>query len=82
MVYQRNRRAFLGKLGRVGLVPVGAEVGDLVCVFWGANVPFVLRERERTGGEVFHFVGEAYVYGVMDCEAVGEEREGRSFEIE
>jgi hypothetical protein len=48
--------------------PAEVVVGDVVVVFCGGRIPFVLRPRE--GGEgVFEFVGEAYCDGVMDGEA-------------
>jgi len=37
--------------------------------FFGASVPFVLRERDDGG---FMFLGEAYVHGLMDGEALKE----------
>lgn len=52
---------------RIGLGPIEAQVGDSVCIFRGAGVPHVLR-RQATGK--CKLVGEAYVDGVMDGEAV------------
>lgn len=52
---------------RIGLGPIEAQVGDSVCIFRGAGVPYVVR-RQATGK--CKLVGEAYVDGVMDGEAV------------
>ena len=54
----------------MGLGPAGAEVGDLVVVFFGGQVLYVIREREEEGE--WEFVGECYVHGRMDGEAVKE----------
>jgi hypothetical protein len=37
-------------------------VGDLVAIFLGADVPFVLREH----GDAYRLVGACYIHGVMD----------------
>jgi hypothetical protein len=47
----------------------GSVIGDKICIFFGASVPFVLRERDDGG---FMFLGEAYVHGLMDGEALKE----------
>jgi hypothetical protein len=60
-----GRKAFCGQRGYKGLVPAEAEVGDLLCVFLGANLPSVVRKVE--GGR-YRLVGEAYIHGFMDGE--------------
>lgn len=64
-----NRSFIVTEEGAVGLAPGITRVGDVVMVIAGANTPFVLRplpgEMQR-----FALVGEAYVHGVMDGEAV------------
>lgn len=52
----------------VGLVPPTSEAKDLICVLFGCSVPVVLRERKAT--KDFQFIGECYVHGMMDGEAV------------
>jgi hypothetical protein len=75
-----NRRIFKTKRGYMGLAPETAEVGDRVCVLFGAKVPHILRE-ERAGegttgdaaakdGGCYVLVGDAYVHGLMDGEAL------------
>jgi len=52
--------------GRMGLVPHGAKQSDLVAVLSGGNVPIILRPHE----EYHTVVGDAYVHGIMDGEAM------------
>ena len=52
--------------GHIGLGPVGAQPGDLVAVLFGGGVPYILREQERG----WLFVGESYIDGLMNGEAV------------
>jgi hypothetical protein len=53
--------------GRLSIVPRHAHAGDVVCVFFGGDVPFILRED---GHGPHRLVGEAYVHGHMDGEAI------------
>ena len=62
-----GRKAFFTQGGRTGLGPDVAEVGDGVYIVQGANVPMILREA---GNGQYRIVGQAYVYGVMDGEAM------------
>ena len=45
--------------------------GDMICIIFGCSVPVVLR-RVSTGVRDFHFefIGECYVHGMMDGEAL------------
>ena len=65
LTMQRNRRPFISTEGLVGLAPLLAKEGDMVCIVQGATMPFVFRER---GGGMWELIGEAYVHGVMDGE--------------
>ena len=59
------------KVGRCGIAPANVEVGDVVALFGGGNVPFIVRPGpEREGA--FRLVGECYVDGIMRGECVGE----------
>lgn len=55
--------------GHYGLGPRITEPGDMCCVLFGSDVPFVLRRRE-TGQEGFKFVGECYLQGFMEGQAI------------
>ncbi|KAF6811522.1 ankyrin and het domain protein [Colletotrichum sojae] len=50
-----------------GLCPPEAQVGDAICVLFGCSVPVILRE---TSDGYVELLGEAYVHGYMDGEAV------------
>lgn len=68
-----NRR-FLRTAGRFketiyfGLGPAGSAWDDLLCVLYGCCVPVVLR-KVRDGK--YKLIGETYIYGLMDGEALG-----------
>ncbi|KAF2002639.1 hypothetical protein P154DRAFT_130948 [Amniculicola lignicola CBS 123094] len=76
--YTSHRSPFVTRQGRLGLGPGTMERGDKVVVFWGGQVPFVLREekgkeRGRGGGgkRWWRFVGECYLEGIMGGEVEG-----------
>ncbi|KAK3313959.1 heterokaryon incompatibility protein-domain-containing protein [Apodospora peruviana] len=65
--------------GRLGQVRKEAQVGDSVCVIFGAEVPYVIRpiEAEDHGGEgvrCYRLIGDAFVHGVMQGEALVDEK--------
>jgi hypothetical protein len=49
------------------MVPPLTEAGDDIGIIYGADVPFVFRRR---GGADFDLIGECFVYGIMDVEAL------------
>ncbi|OQO06240.1 hypothetical protein B0A48_08828 [Cryoendolithus antarcticus] len=54
-----------------GLAPNKARVGDILCVLFGCTVPVLLQEYTDSQGEKsYHLIGETYVYGLMDGEAI------------
>ncbi|KAK7749993.1 hypothetical protein SLS62_008102 [Diatrype stigma] len=74
--YQRRFCSTTG--GRLGWVPITAKPGDIICIFHGAPVPFVLRPKMKEHQDPsvpfstfafdkagFELVGEAYVDGMM-----------------
>lgn len=64
----RGRRFARGKEAFFAMCPPVAEVGDVLCILFGAKTPFCLRPT----GEGYLFVGECYVEGVMDGKWVEE----------
>lgn len=50
----------------MGLGPPQAEVGDIVAVFFGSEVPLVLRPQD----DKFRLIGETHVQGIMDGEMI------------
>ncbi|KAJ3480000.1 hypothetical protein NLG97_g8173 [Lecanicillium saksenae] len=57
-----SRRPFITSTGFVGLCPSHADVGDVVCIFYGGKTPYVIRP---TGIGTYSLIGEAYVHGIM-----------------
>jgi hypothetical protein len=51
---------------RMGFVPVNAVVGDVVAILSGGSVPMVLRPNDQG----YTIVGDAYIHGIMDGEAL------------
>jgi len=60
----------------MAIVPPGTKEGDMVCLFMGAQVPFLLRPLSTSDGErsnqkpIYQLVGECYVHGMMDGEGM------------
>lgn len=73
-----NRVFLETKSGYMGLGPKSSQEGDVLC---GEQVPFLLRSA---GEDTFRLVGECYVYGIMNGEAVraSKEEDLRTFRIE
>ena len=69
---------FKTKRGYLGLGSQALQVGDIVCVLAGGEVPFVLR-RARTH---YQLVGESYVHGIMDGEVAHHDIPVQTFEIQ
>ncbi|KAF2498159.1 hypothetical protein BU16DRAFT_440192, partial [Lophium mytilinum] len=74
----QKRNFFTSTIGFMGLVPEEAQVGDRICVLFGVERPFVVREN----GPSWTMVGECYVHGLMDGEAVDGLPEDRVREFE
>ncbi|KAI0865855.1 heterokaryon incompatibility protein-domain-containing protein [Xylaria cubensis] len=68
----RGRRFFKTAKGLFGLAPALAQKGDCVVVLFGGKVPFIL--RGFPDAESYHLVGESYVHGIMDGEAIHQPR--------
>ncbi|KAK8075761.1 hypothetical protein PG997_010424 [Apiospora hydei] len=81
-VMTANRKFAVTAGGYYALCPGLAERGDLVVVLMGHQTPFVLRP---TGGGDFLLVGECYVHGIMQGQALvmldKGEKELRTFNI-
>ncbi|KAF2656359.1 hypothetical protein K491DRAFT_678121 [Lophiostoma macrostomum CBS 122681] len=54
-----------------GLASRDTKLNDRICILFGCSVPCILRPYVSSNGtEYFEFVGEAYIYGIMEGEAV------------
>ena len=67
-----NRSFVLTGGGRMATVPATTEEHDLIVIFAGSSLPFVIRQRE----EKFDLIGPAYVHGAMDGELWPEDKLG------
>jgi hypothetical protein len=75
-----DRRPFITENGYVGVGPAGMLPGDVVSIFFGAHVPYVI--RQESGNPLrFSLVGDAYVYGIMDGEFMTTEYSKEAFEL-
>ncbi|CAG9983867.1 unnamed protein product [Clonostachys byssicola] len=68
-----GRKAFTATGCSMGLGPDVLRPGDLVCVLFGGPVPYILRPLR---GNAYHFVGECFVPGYMDGEAITQWKAG------
>lgn len=62
-----NARIFLTQEGYVGHTRSIIQRNDCVSIVKGSDVPLILMELEKGGCE---FIGEAFVYGIMQGEAL------------
>lgn len=67
-----GRRLMTTLTGYIGLVPEAAQPGDVVAILHGCNFPVILRSR----GETYAMIGEAYVDGIMEGEAMDAQERG------
>ncbi|KIM99219.1 hypothetical protein OIDMADRAFT_20001 [Oidiodendron maius Zn] len=74
-----GRRLIKTRTGLIGLGPGFAEVGDSVCVLFGGHVLYVLRKRDQLYRH--KFVGECYIHGMMDGDALNSSNPRREFVI-
>ncbi|KAJ4301129.1 hypothetical protein N0V90_003219 [Kalmusia sp. IMI 367209] len=73
-----SRRLFFTRRGFIGIGPPSMQEGDTVQVFGGGSMPFIIRDigRKRVSGvgakTCYKLLGECYLHGIMDGEAVRE----------
>ena len=64
----------------MGWVPPYTVSGDLVCIFPGARVPFILRkEILDEGRHAYNLVGECFFHGMSDGEMFAADHELEDF---
>jgi hypothetical protein len=71
-----NHRVLVTSKGYVGLGPKQVQDGDKIVVLAGAFVPYIVRKDH---GGFYRFVGEAYIHGIMDGQALTKDRKFRMF---
>jgi hypothetical protein len=59
--------------GYMGLAPLKARKGDLVCVLLGCEIPLIIRRD----GDHYLVIGESYIYGMMNGEVIQDVRDGK-----
>lgn len=64
----RGRRLMTTMKGYIGLSNSNAQQGDVICILFGCHVPVILRPEE--GGSTYSWIGESYVHGIMDGQAM------------
>ncbi|KAH8693351.1 hypothetical protein GQ44DRAFT_719686 [Phaeosphaeriaceae sp. PMI808] len=68
-----RRCFFLTSQHYMGIGPAMIRPGDVVCVLFGGNAPFILRQN----GQFYELVGPAYFHGFMKGEAIEAVESGR-----
>ncbi|EUC47208.1 hypothetical protein COCMIDRAFT_90727 [Bipolaris oryzae ATCC 44560] len=72
-----GRRFCITKKGHFCLLPLTASEKDVICVLLGGEVPYVLRRTDDQSQDSYTMVGECYVHGIMDGEAIVDILEGK-----
>ncbi|RSL52620.1 hypothetical protein CEP51_015025 [Fusarium floridanum] len=62
----------------VGIVPATAQEGDLLVMFSGSKVPFLIRKVPKTSQ--FYYIGECYFHGIMYGEH-GADSQSKDFQL-
>lgn len=63
-----GKQIFHGSDGSIGIAPRFAQINDSICVLLGCNAPMVLRQSGE--GAIFRIVGDSYVLGLSEGEAL------------
>lgn len=71
--HQAERRTCIIGKRYFGTIPSEAEEGDLIAIFFGLGIPFVLRPLARG---TYKLIGPCYVHGIMDGECLRSNDEG------
>jgi len=64
--------------GYVGLAPARAALGDIICIIFGAFMPYTLRPD---GPGKCQLIGESYVHGICDGEYLHQDPETTVFDV-
>jgi len=69
LCFSRRRAVSCG--GYAAQVPLATQVGDLIFLPLGSPIPFIIRSSDSRRDH-FELIGECYVHGIMNGEAIGE----------
>ena len=61
-----HRNLIISERGYIGLGPIVTRKSDMICILYGCSVPVILRKV----GDHYLFIGECYVQGLMDGQAL------------
>jgi hypothetical protein len=64
-----GRRFVTTKNGYAGVVPNMTQTGDIIAIFKGGRVPFIL-QRSLQRPHAFRLVGDGYIHGIMQGEGL------------
>lgn len=68
------------EIGYMGMFPLASRLGDLIVVIAGGHNAHVLRQRAEAGR--YTYIGECYVHGIMDGEAMKDPTNLEEFVLE
>jgi hypothetical protein len=68
----RGRKFFTTEHKRYGIGPQTIQQGDLIFLFAGGRIPYILRPSQSIGKTTFTFVGECYCHGLCEGQAFSE----------
>ncbi len=54
----------------LGLGNFDVKSDDLICILFGCSVPVLLRPKTKGENPTYSFIGECYIHGMMDGEAI------------
>ncbi|TVY80444.1 Heterokaryon incompatibility protein 6 OR allele [Lachnellula suecica] len=77
-MWSARRRFALTHNGRLACVPKNTKEGDVICILFGGEAPFVLRP---TSGGFYAVVGECYVNDIMQGESLSHDTISREFRL-
>ena len=67
-IWTRVRKFCVTEKGQIGWVPIEAQQGDVICVFEGARLPYVL--RRTADGDAHTIIGHCFIHGIMFGEVI------------
>jgi hypothetical protein len=76
--WSSKRRFCTTANGSLACVPKASREGDIICVLFGGEVPYVLRP---TGTGFYWIIGECYVHGIMHGESLSHDTGAREFQL-
>jgi hypothetical protein len=66
----RGRKFFITSKGYFGIGPSGLQHTDNICILSGGRLPYIIRQNGTPGEGMFTFIGECYVHGLCQGQAL------------